>query len=118
MSYHIIIAEERRVSTEEQPRELAIPMSSAVATGNTVETPMGVQQEFVAGPQQLHSLTSATLPDDFSDHQFVMVAEWDGVSPYVVMYKGDYSTRNMAYAGWPDLTKEQYEESTISNFIS
>jgi hypothetical protein len=85
----------------------------------------------VAGEQMLHSFTAADmsrtvgegvdaqkLPPDFSEPQFVMVAEWDGVSPYVIQHKGDYSKRNMAYAGWPDLTKDQYEEIVSSTSIN
>jgi hypothetical protein len=38
-----------------------------------------------------------------------MVAEWDGISPYVVCHKGNYSARTMAFAGWPGITKEQFD---------
>lgn len=58
---------------------------------------------------QLHSFSAAGLPENLDDPQFVMVAEWDGVSPYVIQHKGDYAARTMGYAGWPDLTKEQYD---------
>ena len=143
MNYQIIIATERRT----EPERMATAITSTVQQGD----------EFVAGPQQLHSYTAADLrvkvyrdepnptprPDgwpglpedgcdaeewiercgewpetvrvfdhyeepDFSDPRFVMVAEWDGHSPYVVVHKGDYSTRNMAYAGWPEITEEQF----------
>jgi hypothetical protein len=40
-----------------------------------------------------------------------MVAEWDGVSPEVIVHKGDYSKRLNSGAGWPEITKEQYEET-------
>ena len=96
MNYQIIIATERRTD----PERMATSITSTVQQGD----------EFVAGPQQLHSYTAADLVEtDFSDPQFVMVASWDGASPYVIQHKGDYSKRNMAYAGWPDLTKEQYD---------
>lgn len=101
MTYHIEIAVERRTD----PARMAIPIGS-----------VGVDDE--PGPTHLHTMSSAdlrrvvgedTLALDFSDPQFVMVVEWDMHSPYVILHKGDYATSNMRYAGWPDLTKEQYE---------
>lgn len=86
---------------------LANPISQAVATGNTVQGPMGEMPEYVAGPAQLHTI--GKFPGDITNDQFVMVAEWDGSSPYVICHKGDYSARTMGYAGWPDMTKEQYD---------
>jgi len=118
MTFHIQIAQERRVSTPEQPRPLAIPIGTSIPTGNMVDGPMGQMPEYVAGPVQLHTSTSAnlnlvvddeSLPPDFSDPQFVMVAEWDLKSPYVIVHKGDYSARTMGYAGWPEYTKEEYD---------
>lgn len=118
MSYHIIIQQERRtpVVTEmsEDRSRLAIPITSTLPT----EQP----DTYVAGETMLHSYTAADmsrtvgegldaqkLPPDFSSPQFVMVAEWDGVSPYVIMHKGDYAARNLSFAGWPEITKEQYD---------
>ena len=99
--YHIIIATERR----------------SEPTGNVVDG----MPEYVAGPAQLHSFSAAGLPENFdTDPQFVMIAEWDGSSPYVIQHKGDYAARTMGYAGWPDITKEQYEEinpSTVSGTL-
>ena len=91
--YHIIIQKERRT----EPERMAIPITSTVQQG----------EEWVAGEQMLH--TMGAFPGDITDDQFVMVAEWDGVSPYVIMHKGDYAVRNMEYSGWPAITKDQWE---------
>lgn len=109
MTYHIIIQQERRVSTPEAPRQLAIPIRTSVPTGNTIATPMGALPEYVAGPQQLHTMSAAGLPENLDDPQFVGVFECDGRAPYVVAHKGDYATRTMHYSGWPEMTKEQYD---------
>lgn len=109
MTYHIIIQQERRVSTPEAPRQLAIPIRTSVPTGNTIATPMGALPEYVAGPQQLHTMSAAGLPENLADPQFVGVFEWDGRLPYVIAHKGDYSARTMGYAGWPEITKEEFD---------
>lgn len=58
----------------------------------------------------MHSFSAAGLPENFdTDPQFVGVFEWDGSSPYVIEHKGSYADRTMGHAGWPDLTKEQYD---------
>ena len=87
--YHIIIATERRTD----------PARMATAVND-----------------QLHSFTAAGLPENFdTDPQFVGVFEWDGVSPYVIEHKGSYADRTMGFAGWPEITKEQYEEVSYSS---
>lgn len=96
-NYHIIIAEERRT----QPERMAQAISSTVQQG----------EEYVAGPEQLHHM--GTLPEMLDDPQFVMVAEWDLQAPYVIQHKGDYAARTMGFAGWPDLTKEQYDDLQV-----
>lgn len=106
--YHIIIQTERRT----QPERMAIPIAKMEPTGTTVETPMGEQPEYVSGPTQLHHM--GALPENIDNEQFVMVAEWDGTSPYVIQHKGNYSARTMGYAGWPEITKEQYEAEISS----
>ena len=100
MTFHIIIQQERRT----QPERMAIPIGISTPTGNIVND----MPEYVAGPAQLHTHSAAGLPENISDPQFVMVAEWDGQSPYVICHKGDYSARTMEYAGWPDLTETQW----------
>ena len=122
----------------EDRSRLAHAISAAVPTGNTIQGPIGDMPEYVAGPVQLHiTATRADIYEgriksalargaeevalilqeqaamgivpDFSDPQYVGVFEWDGQSPYIIQHKGDYSARTMGYAGWPDLTKEQYD---------
>lgn len=113
MTFHIQLAEERRTVRQtpmgEDRSRLAIPISTAVPTGNTISGPIGDMPEYVVGPVQLHTHSAAGLPENLDDPQFVMVAEWDGQSPYVIQHKGDYSARTMGYAGWPNLTKEEYD---------
>jgi len=82
MTYQIIIQTERRTEPERMAQSIL---------------------------DQLHTYSAAGLPANIDDPQFVMVAEWDGISPYVICHKGDYSARTMEYAGWPDLTKEQFD---------
>lgn len=105
MTFHIIIQQERRT----EPERMAIPIGTSVPTGKTIEGPMGAMPEYVAGPVQLHTHSAANLPESIDDSQYIMVAEWDGTSPYVIIHKGDYSQRTMGYAGWPGLTMEEYE---------
>ena len=88
---------------------LANPISQAVATGNTVQGPMGEMPEYVAGPAQLHTHTAFNVLEAIDNPQFVMVAEWDLQAPYVTVHKGDYSKRNLHFGGWPELTKEQFD---------
>ena len=132
--YHIIIQQERRT----QPERMAFVMGSSIPTGNTVQGPMGETQEYIAGPLQLHimatreeiyagriktatangdelevlrlqeQMASGATPD-FSDPQYVMVAEWDGNPNYVIQHKGDYSTKLRMYGGWPEITREEYD---------
>lgn len=83
MTYHVIIAQERRASTPENPRQLAINVQD-----------------------QLHSmgeLLSGKNPN------ILYAAEWDGVSPYVIVLKGDIADLKMAYAGWPMVDKTTWD---------
>ena len=101
MTFHIIIQPERRT----EPARMAVPISTSTPTGNIIND----MPEYVAGPVQLHTHSAASLPESIDDPQYVGVFEWDGQSPYIIQHKGDYSARTMGYAGWPDLTKEQYD---------
>jgi len=92
-NYHIIIQQERRT----QPERMAQAISSTVQQGD----------EFIAGPEQLHHM--GTRLKMLDDPQFVMVAEWDLQTPYVICHKGDYSARNLHFGGWPEITKEQFD---------
>jgi len=82
MTFHIVIQTERRTQPER--------MAQCIA-------------------DQLHTHSAAGLPANIDDPQFVMVAEWDGVSPYVICHKGNYSARTMEFYGWPQQTKEQFD---------
>ena len=92
-NYHIIIQQERRT----EPERMAQAISSTVQRG----------EEYVAGPEQLHHM--GTLPEMLDDPQFVMVAEWNLIDPFVTVHKGDYSKRNLHFGGWPEITKEQFD---------
>lgn len=106
-NYHIIIQQERRT----QPERMAMPISTSKLVG----------EEYVIDKTQLHSFTGTSLYKtvgegedaaqvlDFSDPQFVMVAEWNLTDPYVICHKGDYTATTMRYAGWPERTKEQHD---------
>ena len=103
-NFHRIIQQERRTQSE----RMAQAISQSAPTGQTIQGPIGEMPEYVSGPVQLHTHSAAGLPENLDDPQFVMVAEWDGKSPYVICHKGDYSARTMEYAGWPDLTETQW----------
>ena len=76
MNYHVMIAEERRVSTDLKPRELATQCEGQLHTmGASVSSPI--------------------------DQNILYAASWDGTSPYIVLLKGQISDLKMAYAGWP-----------------
>ena len=92
--YHIIIQQDRHT----QPERMAQAISSTVRQG----------EEYIAGPEQLHHM--GALPEMLDNPQFVMVAEWDLQAPYVTVHKGDYSKRNLQFGGWPEITKEEYDE--------
>ena len=90
MTYHIIIQQERRTAQE---------------------TPLGLDISRLAidSNGQLHVCSDASLPDhDWSDSQFVMVAEWDGRAPYVILHKGDYGAVTMRFFGWPEITEQEW----------
>lgn len=113
MTLHIIIAAERRVPRQtplgEDRSRLALGIAPVVPTGNTIATPMGDRPEYVAGPEQLHTMSEAALPANIADAQFVGVFEWDGRAPFVIAHKGDYAAVTMRYAGWPEITKEEFD---------
>jgi hypothetical protein len=77
---HVIIKQERRTA----PRELAISIQNS----------------------QLHTM-GAVINDPSN---IVYAAEWDGMSPWINVLKNELEDSiNMAYAGWPMVTKEEYE---------
>ena len=107
-NFHIIIQQERRTQSE----RMAQAISQSIPTGNTIQGPIGDMPEYIAGPVQLHTHSAAGLPANLDDHQFVMVAEWDGKSPYVICHKGDYSARTMEFYGWPAITKTEFDNQS------
>lgn len=77
--FHVIIQTERRHA----PRELATNVQG-----------------------QLHSMGQSVA--DFNDPQILYAAEWDQVSPYVILHKGSIADLKMQYAGWPMISKEDW----------
>jgi hypothetical protein len=97
-NYHIIIKTERRTESE----RMAIPMRKMLPNGTDAQGKPVMTQ----GPEQLHSM--GEFPKDLADPQFVMVAEWDDVSPFVVQHKGIYADVAMRYMGWPEIEEKDY----------
>ena len=90
MTFHIVIQQERRTPRQTQLGEDRSRLAFDIS-------------------EQLHTMSEAALPVNLDDPQFVGVFEWDLRSPYVIQHKGDYSAVTMRFAGWPELTKEQYD---------
>jgi len=115
--YHIIIQQERRTQPERMAQSILDQLHThspnhpvrwvKVMVPNPAEKPADWDEE-EEGIWPLE-IDQGHFEKDVSDPQFVMVAEWDGKSPYVICHKGDYSARTMGYAGWPDMTKEQFD---------
>jgi hypothetical protein len=124
--YHIIIQTERRTpivterkvyigeyidthEVDEDGGEYTVQVQMTPDDPASWETVTNVDRSRLAIPilEQLHHM--GALPENIDDPQFVMVVEWDGISPYVIEHNGDYSARTMEYAGWPQITKEQYD---------
>ena len=102
---HIIISEERRDEPERK----------AIAINNDLRTPDGVDAKgmpkYVVTPRppQLHSMTK--LLTEFEQENILYAAEWDQVSPWIVVHKGAIADLKMAYMGWPMITKEEYDST-------
>ncbi len=96
---HIIINEERRISTRENPRELAIVVNNDLRVPNGVDAKGEPKYTITPRPPQLHTMGKSIT--DFGNANIVYAAEWDGVSPYVTVLKGSMAGLNMAYLGWP-----------------
>lgn len=103
MHYHIIIAQERRISTPAMPRQLAISINTDTATQTGVDA-KGMPIFIVTPrPAQLHSMGDRIA--DVTVPNILYAAEWDGISPYINVLKGNISDPKMAYAGWPLIDK-------------
>lgn len=99
INYHTILAVERRTGS----RTTSIANRASVPDGVDAQGTPKTRQ----GPEQLHSMgEKVTNPNE---PNITMIAEWDGVAPYVTVTKGDYSQINLAFMGWPMLTKEQFD---------
>jgi len=92
MNYHIIIAKERRHSTEDDPRELAIAISNPVE--EVVAPVKSKKSAKVPFTGQLHTLATA-LPEDSA--QLLYVAAEDGI-----VIKNLVGEVNMLYLGWSE----------------
>lgn len=108
MAYHIIIATERRTPVE---TPLGTDYSRlAIASGDLLHTCNDHGIFEVDGVlhtrRKLRDGTTEIKPLDLASDQIVMVAEWDLRSPYVILHKGTYVPH---FAGWPTLTKEEYD---------
>lgn len=79
---HTVIKVERRVSTKEAPRQLAIPIKG-----------------------QLHDLGARI--DDMSNIEYA--AEWDQKAPWVTVITGSIADLKMAYSGWPMVAQAEWE---------
>jgi uncharacterized protein YigE (DUF2233 family) len=100
---HTVIAVERRKA----PRQLAIEINNDLRTQTGMDKNGMPVFSVTQRPAQLHSM--GEVVNDFSN--ILYAAEWDGSSPWITAHKGDIADLKMAYAGWPMVTKEQWEAS-------
>ena len=112
MSFHVIIAEERRVSTPENPRPLAYPMSNDLVTQTGVDKDGFPILQVTKRPPQLHSMGERV--DNLSDANILYAAEWDGKAPYVNLLKGKIEDLRLAYSGWPMVDKAEWDADNPS----
>lgn len=82
MNYHVVIKTERRVSTPEKPRQLALSIGG-----------------------QLHTMGASVI--DLTNVNYA--ASWDGISPWIVVITGTIASLKMAYAGWPMVDQATWE---------
>ena len=80
--FHIQIATERRTAER--------------ATANAIQ-------------DKLYDMGGSLGPNHLTDDNIVFISEWDLVAPFVTVLKGDHATRSLDFAGWPTVTKEQFE---------
>jgi hypothetical protein len=102
---HIILAEDRRISTEEKARQPAIPISNDIRVQKGVDAKGAPIYEVTHRPAQLHSMGERV--EDMGNENILYAAEWDGVSPWIVVHKGSIADLKMAYMGWPMVEKEK-----------
>lgn len=66
----------------------------------------------LAHADQLHSIGERL--DHPEDENITYAAEWDGRSPYLTLHKGAIADLKMAFAGWPMVTKDEYETTAAA----
>ena len=102
MNHHIVIQTERRspavTDMGEDRSRMAISIQGPVPTG----------------PAQLHTLSIADLSHhDWTPAQYIYVARWDGIAPWIEVLKGDHHALNMGYAGWPTVTEAEWAAQEV-----
>lgn len=94
---HTIIKVERR--TGDRANSIAIDASARNAQG-----------QIVTPKTQLHTMGERV--DDQTNIDYA--AEWDGVSPYVTVLKGNIADIKMAFMGWPMIDEETWRAENPS----
>lgn len=97
--YHIVIKQERRTD----PARMAQPLNSLVG-----DPPAMDEQDTRPVVTQLHMCGTATEIKDMEN--IALAYSWEPGKPYVEVIVGDFSTRNMSFAGWPKITKAEWDE--------
>lgn len=97
ISYHVVIATEKRVSTPDKPRPVAVSVSSGLKT--TLDAQGNPVVDTSAQVTSLHSLGTTIL--DLTNPNILYAASWDGVADHVTVLKGSIAGLNMQFAGWP-----------------
>ena len=106
-NFEIVIDEDRSRMAQSIIDQLHIMATRAEIYSGRIKNALANGWEEIA--LILQEQAAMGIVPDFSDPQYVGVFEWDGKSPYVICHKGDYASRTMEYAGWPSITKEQYD---------
>ena len=107
MNFHVIIAEERRVSTPENPRKLATLINADLVENIGINADGTPKLKVTPRPPQLHDMGDRI--DSVNNPNLLYIAEWDLVNPYVILHKGKIADIKMAYAGWPMIDKAEWE---------
>jgi hypothetical protein len=115
MNYHIIIATERRVSTEEKRRLLAVSINNDLKTQTGVNGGGRPVYSVTPRPAQLHSMGESIT--DLANANILYAAEWDFQTPYVNVLKGSIADLMMAYLGWPTKDKTTWEAEQPKEFL-
>ena len=93
-TFHVIIEEERR--TDDRKDRTAKHDGQIHDMGQRVgyyrDTPDG--KEFV---------------EDYNDPNIAYAASWNGIDPYIELHKGKVADLNLAFMGWPMITREEWE---------